>query len=150
MRRGRYGVPMQTYGSILPGAATLARLLPELVAESRAELMLSREAKARLSVIRWHEEHGRSVKLTAERFGLSRPTIYAWRKRYQRAGLKGLEDRSHRPHNLRKPTWSAELEKRVLALREQYPRWGKDKLVVLLRREGIEASTSMVGRILKH
>jgi transposase InsO family protein len=36
----------------------------------------------------------------------------------------------------------------VLRLREQYPRWGKDKLVVLLRREGVEVSTSMVGRIL--
>ena len=29
-----------------------------------------------------------------------------------------------------------------------YPRWGKDKLVVLLRREGIRLSVSMVGRIL--
>jgi putative transposase len=38
----------------------------------------------------------------------------------------------------------------VLKLREQYPRWGKDKLVVLLRREGVVVSTSMVGRILKH
>jgi len=37
----------------------------------------------------------------------------------------------------------------VLQLREQYPRWGKDKLVVLLRKEGIAVSTSMAGRILK-
>jgi putative transposase len=31
-----------------------------------------------------------------------------------------------------------------------YPRWGKEKLVVLLRRENIQVSTSMVGRIIKH
>ena len=37
----------------------------------------------------------------------------------------------------------------VLSLRERYPRWGKDKLVVLLRREGWGVSTSMTGRILK-
>jgi transposase InsO family protein len=37
----------------------------------------------------------------------------------------------------------------VLQLRQQYPRWGKDKLVVLLGREGVEVSTSMVGRILR-
>jgi len=37
----------------------------------------------------------------------------------------------------------------VLRLREEYPRWGKDKLVVLLRREGRSVSTSMVGRILR-
>jgi transposase InsO family protein len=42
------------------------------------------------------------------------------------------------------------MEQRVLELREQYPRWGKDKLVVLLRKEGIEVSASMAGRILKH
>jgi transposase InsO family protein len=51
--------------------------------------------------------------------------------------------------NVRQPTWTVEAEDRVLRLREQYPRWGKDKLVVLLGREGIGLSTSMVGRILK-
>lgn len=35
-----------------------------------------------------------------------------------------------------------ELAQAVLDLREQYPRWGKDKLVVLLRREGWQVSTS--------
>ena len=30
----------------------------------------------------------------------------------------------------------------------RYRRWGKDKLVVLLRREGVVLSSSMVGRIL--
>jgi transposase InsO family protein len=44
--------------------------------------------------------------------------------------------------------WSPELAEAVLKLREQYPRWGKDKLVVLLRREGQRVSASMVGRIL--
>jgi transposase InsO family protein len=41
------------------------------------------------------------------------------------------------------------LSQAVLELRERYPRWGKDKLVVLLRQQGWEVSTSMVGRILK-
>jgi len=59
-----------------------------------------------------------------------------------------LEERSHQPRRLRRPTWSRELELAVLHLREQYPRWGKDKLVVLLRGKGWHVSTSMVGRIL--
>jgi putative transposase len=152
---------MQTYGSIIPGATTLARLLPNQAAEGRAQLSLSRaqaqteaalspEAKRRLKVIRWHAEHGRNVSRTAAHFGFSRPTIYAWLKRDQRNGPKGLVDRSHRPHNVRQPTWPSELERRVLMLREQHPRWGKDKLVILLRREGLTVSTSMVGRIIKH
>lgn len=36
----------------------------------------------------------------------------------------------------------------MLALRREYPRWGKDKLVVLLRRKGFALSTSKVGRML--
>ena len=35
-------------------------------------------------------------------------------------------------------------------MRQEYPRWGKDKLVVLLQRENIHTSASMVGRILKY
>jgi len=42
-----------------------------------------------------------------------------------------------------------ELIETVLRLRETYPRWGKDKLVVLVREKGFTCSTSMVGRILR-
>jgi transposase InsO family protein len=37
----------------------------------------------------------------------------------------------------------------VKELREKYPRWGKDKLGVLVRDQGHEGSVSTVGRILK-
>ena len=36
----------------------------------------------------------------------------------------------------------------VQRLREEFPRWGKDKLVVLLHRQGRICSTSTVGRII--
>ena len=41
-----------------------------------------------------------------------------------------------------------ELVEAVLKLREEYTRWGKDKLVVLLHREGFDCSASIVGRML--
>jgi len=87
--------------------------------------------------------------LTCRYFGISRQSFYRWRRRYDPHELRSLENRSHRPHRLRKPTWSPELAKAVLSLREEYPRWGKDKLVVLLRKDGWQVSTSMVGRILR-
>src|SRR5438132_3743451 len=62
--------------------------------------------------------------------------------------LSTLEARSHRPYRRRQPTWSSPLADRVLALRQRYPRWGKDKLAVLLHQQQIPVSTSMVGRIL--
>ena len=42
-----------------------------------------------------------------------------------------------------------ELVEAVLKLREEYTRWDKDKLVVLLHREGFDCAASMVGRILR-
>ena len=64
--------------------------------------------------------------------------------------LTSLESGSHRPRRCRRPTWPFLLEEKVLKLRLQYPRWGEDKLVVLLQREHLSVSTSMVGRILAH
>lgn len=109
---------------------------------------LSHQGKQRLKWMEHYESHGKNAALTCRYFGISRQSFYRWRGRYNRWELSSLEERSRRPRRLRKPTWSTELSKKVLKLREQYPRWGKDKLVVLLSREGVEASTSMVGRIL--
>jgi transposase InsO family protein len=134
---------MQVYGSILPGAATLARLLPQGTREAREAKPAPREAARRRKILDWHERNGRRVSLTARHFGYSRSTIYAL---LERRG--DLADRSRRPKRVRQPTWSAELEARVLALRQENPRWGKDTLTPILRREGIELSVSMVGRIL--
>jgi putative transposase len=139
---------MNVYGSILPGAATVARLLPKGASEAREKRVLSREAKLRLSVLRWHETHGRNVALTARRFGRRRATIYDWLRRLAQRGEGGLENRSRRPRRVRQPTWDQALEARVLQLREANPRWGKDKLMPILRREGVAVSVSMVGRIL--
>ena len=76
-----------------------------------------------------------------------RATIYRWRSRWRQAGPSSLEDGSRAPKRRREATWSTELSHAVLELREQYG-WGKDKLVILLRRGGWHVSTSMVGRIL--
>jgi len=109
---------------------------------------LSREARQRLAMLDWHERHGRSVARTARHFGFSRPTVYRWLARYDRLRLESLEDRPSRPVRRRRPTWTLAELVAVRRVRLAYPRWGKDKLRVLLRREGLSLSTSMVGRIL--
>jgi putative transposase len=79
---------------------------------------------------------------------VSRPTLYRWRSRLRQKGPKGLEEKSRRPHRIRRPGWSTELVEAVLAMREEYPSWGKEKLRVLLGRAGWKTSSSTVGRIL--
>ena len=114
----------------------------------RGAAELSREAHKRLQWFDHYQAHGGNAALTCRYFGISRQTFYRWRQRYDPQALSTLEDRSHRPQRRRRPTWTAEQAERVRRLREQYPRWGKDKLAVLLRREGRAVSVSMVGRIL--
>ena len=109
---------------------------------------LSRVARVRLEMLDWHRAHGENVARTARHFGYSRPTMYRWLGRFDRSRLESLEDRSSRPARRRRPTWTLAQLRAVRRLREQYPRWGKDKLAVLLRRVGVRLSVSMVGRIL--
>jgi len=111
---------------------------------------VSRPAKQHLAWLDYSRTHGRNAALTCRYFGISRQTFYRWRRRYDPHDLTTLEPRSHRPRHVRHPTWTPALAEAVWRLRTPYPRWGKDKLVVLLHREGWPVSTSMVGRILGH
>lgn len=130
---------MSVYGQIIPGATSGAR---------RAGNDLSREAQRRLIILDWHQQHGGSVSLTARHFAIARSTVYGWLARFDRHRLQTLENRPKAPHRRRRPARSPALVQAVQRLRESYPRWGKDKLIVLLRRDGWTCSTSMVGRIL--
>lgn len=108
----------------------------------------TKAGRQRLRWFDWHADHGRNVSLTCRHFGISRQTFYRWQRRYRPRDLTSLDDRSSRPRRLRTPTWGPEVVAAVKRLRAQYPRWGKDKLVVLLAREGLIVGVSMVGRIL--
>ena len=112
--------------------------------------MLSRDAKVRLAFLDWHRAHEGNVSRTCRHFGISRPTFYRWLARYRPDALTVLENRPSCPRRRRQPSWTLQQLAAVRAVRERYPRWGKDKLVVLLRRAGIVLSTSMIGRILGH
>lgn len=114
----------------------------------RPPVSVSRQARARLAMLDWHRTHGRNVSLTARHFGVSRPTVYRWLARFDRHHPETCEDRSSAPHRRRRPTWTVEQLRAVRAVRLEYPRWGKAKLAVVLRRRGIRLSVSMVGRIL--
>src|SRR5258708_29400907 len=121
--------------------------LPEARQVASLGKRVSKAARQRLEWMLFYSFNGRNVRRTGRHLGISRQTFYRWKRRFDRHDLTTLEERSHRPRQVRKPTWSATLADRILSLRLQYPRWGKDKLVVLLRREKITASSSMVGRL---
>lgn len=132
---------MNISGSVIPGGTRLVQLVGR---------SLSRPARQRLEWLRFYEAHGRNARLTCRHFGISPDVFYRWRRRYDPRRPVSLEDdlRTRRPRRVRQPQTPVAVIERIRFLREQYPRWGKDKLAVLLRREGIALSASTVGRVL--
>jgi transposase InsO family protein len=93
---------------------------------------------------------GAPVGEVAERFGVSRQTVTAWRKRYEAGGLGGLADRSRRPH-CSPGRISADVEALICEMRRHHRRWGARRISYEL---GIELggrgtpSRSTVHRVL--
>jgi transposase-like protein len=116
----------------------------EWVVAKRKPARLSREAQIRRPWLTWHKtKSGGNVSLTCRHFGISRPSFYRWQKHLSRERLAGLENKSHMPHRVRRRTWTPEQIEAVLRVGKQYPAWGKEKIRVILAREGIDLSSSM-------
>lgn len=131
---------MKIRSALAPGSITVGKKIGDI----------SADAIRRLKWFDYYNANNRNARLTCRHFDISPQTFYRWLKRYDSKELKTLESRSHRPQHVRQPTYSTELVNAILRLREAYPRWGKEKLAVLLQRENIHVSVSMVGRILKY
>jgi transposase InsO family protein len=81
-------------------------------------------------------------------FGISRPTGYRWRRRFQQShSVTGVVERSRRPVHSPRQTESLK-EDRVGELRQQYG-WGAKKIAVLLQEEGTPLTVTTINRILK-
>jgi len=120
-------------------ALPIARSLP-------AAPTLSREGKKRLAWFDYARTH--SVSQTCRHFGIARSLFYYWQPRYDPRDPSTLASRSSRPRHVRQREWSAAQVEAVRRAREHYPRWGKQKLAVILARQGVRLSVSMIGRIL--
>src|SRR5512136_356157 len=130
-----YLQPTTTYGSLIPGS--------EYIRELVRRGTISPEAAKKL---RWMDHYfkNRNARLTCRYFGISPKTFYRWKNRFDPYDLKTLEEESRRPDHVRKSQTPVAVVEKILELRTRYPRWGKNKIVVLLRREGIKVSASTV------
>jgi putative transposase len=129
----------QGYGALIPGS--------EYIRSVVRRGTISQGAAKRLRWMDHYAEHG-NARLTCRYFGISAPTFYRWKSRYDPYDLTTLEEVSRRPHRVRLRETPEAVVSRILELRERYPRWGREKLAVLLKREGIRTSGSTVGRVM--
>lgn len=92
---------------------------------------------------------GSSENTALSALGLSRATIFRWKRKYRQLGISGLENQDRVPENVRTRCWSLALENQVLALRRTNILYGKYKIHAILKRDmRITASVSTIGRIL--
>lgn len=133
---GSVGVRTSVYGSILPGAARLAKVVS-----------VSRAAKRRLAWMDWYQRSG-NARLTCRHFGITPSLFHKWRARFVARGVRGLEDQSTRPRHVRCPTTDPRVVDLVRKLRTANPEFSKYKLGVILKRDhGVVVSASTIGRI---
>ena len=72
---------------------------------------------------------GAPVTEVARRYGVSRQAVHGWLGRYEREGLAGLADHSHRPRSQPRQL-DAEIEALICQLRTAHPRWGPQQAAV--------------------
>src|SRR5438445_6963507 len=84
---------------------------------------------------------GRTVTEVARDGEVSRQTLHAWLARYEREGMEGMGDRSHRPTHC-PHQMPALIEVRVLEMRRHKPFWGPRRLVLELARKGVTPTPS--------
>ncbi len=92
---------------------------------------------------------GAPVTEVARRYGVTRQAVHNWLGKYNKEGLAGLADHSHRPHHQPKQL-NAETEALICQLRGAHPRWGPRRLAYELGKAGVSPvpSRSTVYRVL--
>ena len=88
---------------------------------------LSPEAKARLKWMEYYKQT-KNASLTCRHFNISRKTFHKWKNLYNPYILATLESRDRTPKKKRQREISREQETRIITLRKQYLRYGKEKL----------------------
>lgn len=110
-------------------------------------LKLSVQARERLAWMDTYRECD-NAKLVCRKFGISYGTFWRWKRRYDPWNLKSLESLSRRPQRFpRKTSW--DIAKRVLEVKKSNPRWGKEKISLYLKTQGVNLSGKTCWKILR-
>lgn len=138
--KGRIGCGIHVNG-VVPNRSFLKNILS-----------LGKNAVRRMAWFDWHYEKGENASKTCRYFGINRKTFYKYKRFYDESKYHELEDKSKRPHNIRKPETPPKVTELAAKLRDEFPSWSKYKLSAVLQNQlGIKqySSPSTVGRILK-
>src|SRR3989344_4816136 len=110
--------------------------------------MISEQAKERVRILAFWEKHGDEA--TKEAFDTSPRTLFRWASALKKQGgkLEALNPGDRAPKGRRRRNTPEVLAGRIVTLRTEHPRLGKEKVHGILKTEGYTGSVSTVGRIL--
>jgi transposase InsO family protein len=116
--------------------------------------MITEKAKYRVKVLSFWEKHG--LQATIDAFDHKERTLYLWKKKLKEGNgkLESLNEKSRKPHNIRKRNWSEKIINEIKRLRKEHPNLGKDKINKILKefclKNALERpGKSTIGRIIK-
>lgn len=111
---------------------------------------LSKDALKRLSWMDYYFSHNKNASLTCRYFGISRDTFYTWKRRFNPKYLQSLEfdPKTRRPQHVRSMQVSAEIVKRIYAIRKEDVEKSKYEIQAELKEEGIAIGQSAIQKII--
>jgi len=144
-------------GSWVPGLHTAEHIYPSQLGRRRRTPRLTKKPEGpaatltpeqRLLVLDTWKRSGLPASDFGSLVGLSTPTLYQWRRRFETLGPGGLLDR---PRGAPGGSKLPELTRRtILMLKESNPDWGCQRISdMLFRGPALPASPSAVARVLK-
>jgi transposase InsO family protein len=93
-------------------------------------LSLSKKANQRLDwIIYYHTKANKNASLTCRHFGIARSKWYFWFSRFDEENLRTLEINSTAPIKRRQKEYTPYQYERVVALRKEFIRYGKEKIL---------------------
>jgi transposase len=134
-----------------PGASLTLQKMARASYKQRMPWKASSVMEEKLRFVFEYERDEQTMTELCQSFGVARETGYVWLRRYRAWGVAGLLElnRAAQRHLNQTP---AEIEQRVLELRQAHMRWGPRKLKRVLERDqggGSWPAASTIGAMLK-
>ena len=111
---------------------------------------LSKEGLNRLEWMIFYYTHKENTQQTCLHFTISRRIFWKWRKRFNEKAPITLENHSRAPKNRRQREINATEEERIVTLRKEFIRYGKEKLSIRYEHKyGVPISSWKIQKIIE-
>ena len=116
--------------------------------------MVTDKAKHKARVLKFWADHG--TKAATEAFAISKRTLYHWQAQIRKGegALEALNERSKRPHAIRRRQWHPDILLEIKRQRADHPNLGKEKVHDALKKFCVSRafpcpSVSTVGNLIR-